>query len=74
MFGAVEDAVGQVSEVLASWCYRGTEAQWAAVVCQLLLINRSPFLNDLTSTRLAASEWRVQRGPPRTGATLISAV
>jgi len=46
---AVDDAVGQVSKVLASWGYHGTEAQWESAVCQLLLVNRSPFLNDLTS-------------------------
>lgn len=45
----VEAAVGQVSEALAGWGYHGTEAHHATALCQLLLINRSPFLQDLTS-------------------------
>ncbi len=43
-----DDAAGQVSKVLASWGYHGTDGEWASAVCQLLLVNRSPFLHDLT--------------------------
>ena len=46
---AVEDSAGQVSKVLATWGYHGTEAQWESAVCHFLLVNRSPFLHDLTS-------------------------
>jgi hypothetical protein len=45
----VDDAVGQVSKVLSSWGYHGTEAHWESALCHLLLANRSPFLHDLTS-------------------------
>jgi integrase len=48
----VENAVGQIQKVLAGWGYHGTEPQWASAVCQLLLINRSPFLHDLTGSLL----------------------
>ena len=37
-----DDAAGQVSKVLASWGYHGTDGEWASAVCQLLLVNRSP--------------------------------
>jgi len=45
----VGDAVGQVSKVLSAWGYHGTEDHWESALCSLLLANRSPFLNDLTS-------------------------
>ncbi|MGH3327265.1 MAG: tyrosine-type recombinase/integrase [Streptomycetales bacterium] len=47
-----DDAVSQVGKVLAGWGYHGTEAQWSTVVCQLLLINRSPFLHELSDELL----------------------
>ena len=53
----VDDAAGQVSKVLSSWGYHGTEAHWESALCHLLLANRSPFLHDLTSEFL--QEFRV---------------
>ncbi|MEY9932447.1 integrase [Catenulispora sp. GP43] len=44
----VDAAVDQVQQVLAGWGYGGTEDRWATATCQLLLINRSPLLADLT--------------------------
>jgi integrase len=48
----VEAAVGEVGQVLVGWGYHGTEARWSTVVCHLLLINKSPFLHDLTGELL----------------------
>ena len=48
----VEEAIGQIQKVLAGWGYRGTEERLASATCQLLLINRSPFLHDLTDEML----------------------
>ncbi len=44
----VDEAVEQVLKILAGWGYGGTEDRWTTVTCQLLLINRSPSLGDLT--------------------------
>jgi integrase len=46
---AVDDAAGQVSNVLTSWGYHGSEAHWESALCHLLLVNPSPSLHDLTS-------------------------
>ena len=50
--GTVEDAAGQVSKVLSAWGYHGTEDHWESALCCLLLVNRSPFLHDLTGELL----------------------
>jgi len=44
----VDTTVEQVQKILAGWGYGGTEDRWATVTCQLLLINRSPYLGELT--------------------------
>ena len=48
----VDEATSQVGEVLAGWGYHGSDPQWSTAVCHLLLINRSPFLRDLTGELL----------------------
>jgi integrase len=48
----VDAAVGRIREVLAGWGYRLGEQEdklLPTVVCQLLLLNRSPHLEDLSS-------------------------
>jgi integrase len=46
----VDEAVRQVRKVLAGWGYhRRCERELTAVVCQVLLLNRSPLLEDLSS-------------------------
>ena len=45
----VEDAIGQIRDVLAGWGYhRRCERDLMALVCQVLLLNRSPLLEDLS--------------------------
>ncbi|MFF7756183.1 hypothetical protein ACFZCP_45035 [Streptomyces sp. NPDC007971] len=55
IFGAdrVDDAVQQVCKVLAYWGRRDADRP-APVICQMLLLNRSPLLEDLTTDALAA--------------------
>jgi len=48
----VQQAVDTVEKVLAGWGYDGNHVDWSGVVCQLLLINRSPFLSDLSDDLL----------------------
>ena len=54
----VDDAIGQIRDVLAGWGYhRRCERDLTAVVCHVLLLNRSPLLEDLSAevlTRLRA--------------------
>jgi integrase len=45
----VDDAVRQIRDVLAGWGYRCRGPVLAAVICQMLLLNRSPMLEDLTA-------------------------
>lgn len=50
----VDDAIGQVRDVLAGWGYhRRCERELAAVICHVLLLNRSPRLEDLSGETLA---------------------
>lgn len=49
----VDDAIGQIRGVLASWGYhRRCERDLTALVCHVLLLNRSPLLKDLSSAVL----------------------
>ena len=53
---AVEDALGQVGEVLGKWGYRGPEHaknRMRGSFSQALLLNRSPRLEDLTTEAFA---------------------
>ena len=51
MFGRepVDDAIGQVRDVLAGWGYSAREPDLTAMICHMLLLNRSPLLEDLSS-------------------------
>ena len=50
----VDDAIGQIREVLAGWGYhRRCERDLTALVCHVLLLNRSPLLEDLSAEVLA---------------------
>lgn len=50
----VDDAAAQVRAVLVGWGYhRRCERELTALVCQVLLLNRSPRLEDLSSEVLA---------------------
>jgi hypothetical protein len=50
----VDDAIGQIRDVLAGWGYhRRCERDLASVICHVLLLNRSPRLEDLSSQTLA---------------------
>ena len=51
VFGSelVDDAVGQACKVLAGWGYQRDAGRLTAVICQLLLLNRSPLLEDLST-------------------------
>jgi len=60
----VEDAVQQVQGVLAGWGYRSRSPELTAVICQMLLLNRSPLLEDLTDETLAR-----MRADPALGAS-----
>lgn len=51
---AVEDAVGKVLTVLGDWGYQPRPDRLTSVICQILLLNRSPRLEDLSSPVLAA--------------------
>jgi hypothetical protein len=43
----VDQATGQVRQVLAGWGHHD-EQPWAGLLCHLLLVNRSPYLHELT--------------------------
>lgn len=59
----VDDAIGQIRDVLAGWGYhRRCERDLTALVCHVLLLNRSPLLEDLSSEVLAGL-----RGDPAMG-------
>ncbi len=51
VFGSelVDAAVGQACKVLAGWGYQRDAGRLMAVICQLLLLNRSPLLEDLST-------------------------
>lgn len=48
----VDDTVVQISGVLAGWGYRRDAGRLTSVICHMLLLNRSPFLHDLTTAAL----------------------
>ncbi len=49
----VDDAIGQIRQVLAGWGYhRRCERDLTALVCHVLLLNRSPLLEDLSAGAL----------------------
>ncbi|WP_424534164.1 hypothetical protein ACOZ38_28095 [Sphaerisporangium viridialbum] len=56
VFGAalVDDAVHRICTVLADWGYRRDAQRLTSVICQMLLLNRSPLLKDLSTQALAA--------------------
>ncbi|MGW3028483.1 tyrosine-type recombinase/integrase [Streptomyces sp. NPDC001221] len=56
VFGAelVDEAVGRICKVLADWGYRRDAGTLASVICQVLLLSRSPLLSDLSTDALAA--------------------
>jgi hypothetical protein len=56
VFGSdrVDDAVQQICKVLTAWGYCREAERLTAVICQLLLLNRSPLLEDLSTDALAA--------------------
>ncbi|MFF4393498.1 tyrosine-type recombinase/integrase [Streptomyces sp. NPDC001552] len=51
--GPVDEAVRRICTVLADWGYRRGAGKLAAVICQTLLLNRSPLLEDLSTEALA---------------------
>ncbi|MFI6358639.1 hypothetical protein ACIBJF_39925 [Streptomyces sp. NPDC050743] len=51
--GPVDAAVEQISTVLADWGYRRSAQKLEAAACQVLLLNRSPRLEDLSTEALA---------------------
>ncbi|MEE4589600.1 MULTISPECIES: hypothetical protein [Streptomyces violaceusniger group] len=55
VFGAdrVDDAVQQICKVLADWGYRRDAGRLTPVICQMLLLNRNPLLEDLSTDALA---------------------
>ena len=61
----VEDAVRQVQDVLAGWGYRRHGPVLTAVLCQMLLLNHSPLLEDLTDKALAQIRADPAMGPSR---------
>jgi integrase len=65
VFGAdlVDDAVRRICRVLADWGYRRDAERLASAICQMLLLNRSPLLEDLSTEALAA----VRRHPAMDG-------
>ncbi|MCM2389721.1 hypothetical protein [Streptomyces albipurpureus] len=51
--GCVEDAVRHVCKILAEWGYRRDAERLTSVICQVLLLNRSPYLEDLSTDAFA---------------------
>lgn len=51
--GPVDEAVRRICTVLAGWGYRRDAEKLTAVICQTLLLNRSPLLEDLSTEALA---------------------
>ena len=63
----VDDAVRQVQDVLAGWGYQRHGPVLTAAICQLLLLNRSPLLEDLTDETLARLRAEPAMGANRSG-------
>ena len=61
----VDDAVRQVLDVLAGWGYQRHESELTAAICQLLLLNRSPLLEDLSEETLVRLRADPAMGPQR---------
>jgi integrase len=57
----VKEAIDQIYAVLQGWGYRGANDQdkYRGLICTLLLLNRSPYLADLTTPAL--EQFRVHR-------------
>jgi integrase len=47
--GPVDDAITGIGRVLGGWGYQSTDQRLYAAICQSLLINHSPYLEDLTT-------------------------
>lgn len=56
VFGAeaVDDAVRQICAVLAAWGLPPRRRRLTSTICQILLLNRSPLLADLSGEAMAA--------------------
>jgi hypothetical protein len=63
----VEDAVQRIGGVLTSWGYRPDDQQLSTAVCQMLLLNRSPLLPDLTDEVLVRLRRDAASGPRLAG-------
>jgi hypothetical protein len=63
----VDDAVQPIREVLAGWGYRRRGPVLDAVICQMLLLNRSPLLDDLSDELLVRLRASPAMGPHRAG-------
>ncbi|GAA2662413.1 hypothetical protein [Streptomyces vastus] len=50
----VDDTIRQVCTTLADWGYRRGADRLTSAICQILLLNRSPLLQDLSDEALAA--------------------
>ena len=61
----VDDGVRQILDVLAGWGYQRHEPELTAAICQLLLLNRSPLLEDLSEETLARLRADPAMGPQR---------
>jgi integrase len=61
----VDDAVRQILDVLAGWGYQRHEPELTAAICQLLLLNRSPLLEDLPEETLVRLRADPAMGPQR---------
>jgi integrase len=64
---SVDDAVHQIGRVLIGWGYRADDQQLSTVVCQMLLLNRSPFLRDLTAETMTRLRQDPVTGPRLAG-------
>jgi integrase len=63
----VDDAARQVQDVLAGWGYRRHGPVLTAVICQMLLLNRSPLLEDLSDETLMQLRADPAMGASRSG-------
>jgi len=63
----VDDAIHQIHGVLTGWGYRVDEQQLSTVVCQMLLLSRSPVLDDLTDEVMLRLRQDAATGPRLAG-------
>ncbi|MET8878782.1 tyrosine-type recombinase/integrase [Nocardia sp. NPDC004604] len=59
----VDDAVRRICQVLSEWGYHRGADHLTLVICQMLLLNRSPLLEDLSTEALV----RIRADPAMTG-------